>query len=132
MRITKLESFLCNAGLRNYLFLKLHTDEGIVGVSEASLEWQEEATQRVLHEFFEKRYVIGANPFDVESLCRRMVRDQYQGSEQRRSRQAGPRRGRPAADIGALPGARGAQGAQVDPDGLPHQCPGPGCRDVAA
>ena len=40
MRITKLESFLCNAGLRNYLFLKLHTDEGIVGISEASLEWQ--------------------------------------------------------------------------------------------
>lgn len=79
MRITKLESFLCNAGLRNYLFLKLHTDEGIVGISEASLEWQEEATQRVLHEFFEKRYVLGANPFDVESLCHRMVRDQYQG-----------------------------------------------------
>jgi len=79
MRITKLESFLCNAGLRNYLFLKLHTDEGIVGISEASLEWQEEATQRVLHEFFEQRYVIGANPFDVENLCRRMVRDQYQG-----------------------------------------------------
>jgi len=79
MRITKLESFLCNAGLRNYLFLKLHTDEGIVGISEASLEWQEEATQRVLHEFFEQRYIIGANPFDVENLFRRMVRDQYQG-----------------------------------------------------
>lgn len=79
MRITKLESFLCNAGLRNYLFLKLHTDEGIVGVSEASLEWQEEATQRVLHEFFEKRYVIGADPFNVEDLCQRMMRDQYQG-----------------------------------------------------
>jgi galactonate dehydratase len=79
VRITKLESFLCNAGLRNYLFLKLHTDEGIVGVSEASLEWQEEATQRVLHEFFEQRYVIGANPFDVEQLCRTMIRDQYQG-----------------------------------------------------
>ena len=33
MRIVKLESFLCNAGLRNYLFLKFHTDEGIVGIS---------------------------------------------------------------------------------------------------
>jgi galactonate dehydratase len=79
LRITRLESLPCNAGLRNYLFLKLHTDEGIVGISEASLEWQEEATQRVLHEFFEQRYVIGANPFDVEDLCRRMIRDQYQG-----------------------------------------------------
>ena len=79
MRITKLESFLCNAGLRNYLFLKLYTDEGIVGISEASLEWQEEATQKVLHEFFEERYVIGANPFNIENLCQMMIRDQYQG-----------------------------------------------------
>jgi len=79
VRITKCESFLCNAGLRNYLFLKLYTDEGIVGISEASLEWQEEATQRVFHEFFEKRYVIGANPFHIEDLTRRMIRDQYQG-----------------------------------------------------
>ena len=32
MRITRLESFLTNAGLRNYLFLRLTTGTGLTGV----------------------------------------------------------------------------------------------------
>jgi galactonate dehydratase len=79
MKITKIETFLCNAGLRNYLFLRLHTDNGLTGVGEASLEWQEETVRTLIHEFLEERYLIGANPFDIESLLGRMVRDQYQG-----------------------------------------------------
>lgn len=79
MKITKLETFLCNAGLRNYLFLRLHTDDGLTGVGEASLEWQEATVQTLIHEYLEQRYVLGANPFDIESLIERMVRDQYQG-----------------------------------------------------
>jgi len=79
LRIEKLETFLCNAGLRNYLFLRLTADNGLTGVGEASLEWQEATVRTLIHEFLEKRYVIGANPFDVEDLVARMVRDQYQG-----------------------------------------------------
>jgi galactonate dehydratase len=79
MKITKIETFLCNAGLRNYLFLLLHADNGLTGVGEASLEWQEETVRSLIHEFLEERYIIGANPFDIESLIGRMVRDQYQG-----------------------------------------------------
>ena len=45
MKITRLESFLTNAGLRNYLFLRLTTDTGLTGVGEASLEWQEQTVQ---------------------------------------------------------------------------------------
>ena len=79
MKITKIETFLCNAGLRNYLFLRLHTDNGLTGVGEASLEWQEETVRTLIHEFLEERYIIGAHPFDIEDLIGRMVRDQYQG-----------------------------------------------------
>lgn len=79
MKITKVETFLCNAGLRNYLFLRLHTDTGLTGVGEASLEWQEDTVRTLIHEFLEERYLIGAHPFDIESLVGRMVRDQYQG-----------------------------------------------------
>src|SRR5207249_1190427 len=79
MKITKLETFLANAGVRNYLFVRLHTDRGITGVGEASLEWQEETVRTFIHEFLENRFVIGANPFDIENLLTRMVRDQYQG-----------------------------------------------------
>lgn len=79
MRITALETFLTNAGLRNYCFIRLRTDTNLTGVGEASLEWQERATETLIHELFKERYVLGADPFDVESLVMRMIRDQYQG-----------------------------------------------------
>src|SRR5438552_13802539 len=79
MKITRFETFLSNAGLRNYLFLRLHTDTGLTGIGEASLEWQEDTVRTVIHEFLEERYVLGANPFDIEDLVGRMLRDQYQG-----------------------------------------------------
>src|SRR5437868_10639771 len=78
MRITRLESFLANAGLRNYLFVRLHTDTGLTGVGEASLEWQERAVQVLLHEWVEPR-LLGRNPFDIEAIAGGMIRDQYQG-----------------------------------------------------
>jgi galactonate dehydratase len=33
----------------------------------------------LIHELFKDRYVLGADPFDIESLVMRMIRDQYQG-----------------------------------------------------
>src|SRR5262245_10814330 len=78
MRIVKLESFLTNAGLRNYLFVRLTTDSGEDGIGEASLEWQEQTVQTLLHEWVEDR-VLGRDPFDVERLSSELIRDQYQG-----------------------------------------------------
>ena len=78
MKITRFETFLANAGLRNYLFVRLTTDTEISGVGEASLEWQEKTVQTLCHEWVEGR-VIGCDPFDIEPVIGRMVRDQYQG-----------------------------------------------------
>jgi galactonate dehydratase len=78
MKLTGLETFLANAGLRNYLFLRLRTDTGLTGVGEASLEWQERSVQTLVHEWVEPR-LLGRDPFDVESIVGGMVRDQYQG-----------------------------------------------------
>lgn len=78
MKITRLESFLTNCGLRNYLFLRLTTDTGLTGIGEASLEWQEQTVQTVLHEWVEER-IIGIDPFDVEQVIGNLIRDQYQG-----------------------------------------------------
>jgi galactonate dehydratase len=78
MRITKLETFLTHAGLRNYLFLRLTTDTGLTGLGEASLEWQDRAVECLLHDWVEER-LLGADPFDVEAVIGGMVRDQYQG-----------------------------------------------------
>jgi galactonate dehydratase len=78
VKITRLETFLTNAGLRNYLFVRLTTDTGLTGLGEASLEWQEPAVQSLVHEWVEDR-VLGACPFDVEALIGGLIRDQYQG-----------------------------------------------------
>ena len=78
MKITKIETFLTNSGLRNYLFLRLTTDTGLTGIGEASLEWQEKTVETLIHEWVVDR-VLGADPFSIEELAANLIRDQYQG-----------------------------------------------------
>jgi galactonate dehydratase len=78
MKIKRLETFLTNAGLRNYLFVRLTTDAGLTGIGEATLEWQERAVDVLLNEWVASR-IIDRDPFDIESVVGGMVRDQYQG-----------------------------------------------------
>jgi galactonate dehydratase len=78
MKITRFETFLANAGLRNYLFIRLTTDTGLTGIGEASLEWQEKTVQTLAHEWVEGR-VLGRDPFNIEAIIGNMIRDQYQG-----------------------------------------------------
>src|ERR1051325_2977598 len=78
MKITRLETFLTNAGLRNYLFVRLTTDTGLTGLGEASLEWQELTGQTLIPEWVEGR-ILRAGPFDVECVIGGLIRDQYQG-----------------------------------------------------
>ena len=78
MKIAGFETFLANAGLRNYLFIRLSTDSGLTGIGEATLEWQEKTVETLLHEWVLGR-VLGRDPFDIEALIGGMIRDQYQG-----------------------------------------------------
>jgi galactonate dehydratase len=78
MKITRLETLLTHAGLRNYLFVRLTTDTGLTGIGEASLEWQERAVEVLLRDWVEER-ILGVNPFDMETLISNLIRDQYQG-----------------------------------------------------
>jgi len=67
MKVAQLETWMANAGLRNYLFVRLRTDSGLTGVGEASLEWQEKTVETLMHEWVEDR-VIGRDPFDIEAI----------------------------------------------------------------
>jgi galactonate dehydratase len=78
MKIARFETFLANAGLRNYLFVRLHTDTGLSGIGEASLEWQEKTVETLAHEWVGGR-VLERDPFDIEAVIGGMIRDQYQG-----------------------------------------------------
>lgn len=78
MKIVAFETFMANAGLRNYLFIRLRTDNGLTGVGEATLEWQEKTVETICHEWLEAR-VLGCDPFDIEAVIGHLIRDQYQG-----------------------------------------------------
>ena len=78
MKIDAVETLMANAGLRNYLFVRLRTDTGLTGIGEASLEWQERTVETLIHEWVENR-VLGQDPFDVERVVGDLLRDQYQG-----------------------------------------------------
>jgi galactonate dehydratase len=78
VKITNLETFLTHAGLRNYLFVRLRSDDGLTGVGEATLEWQERAVQALLEDWVRNR-ILGQDPFDLEALIGGLIRDQYQG-----------------------------------------------------
>lgn len=73
MRITDVKTFLVDASRkwkgRNWLFVKVYTDEGIEGLGEAS-GWPsvvEKAIQDLKH------VVVGENPFDIERIWQRML-----------------------------------------------------------
>ena len=57
MKITGFETLMANAGLRNYLFIRLRTDTRLTGIGEASLEWQEKTVQTICHEWIEGRWL---------------------------------------------------------------------------
>ena len=66
MKITKIDTFLVNAGSRNWPFVKIHTDEGIHGVGEAYSCGPDTATVEVIHDF--AGWLIGRDPRDIEGL----------------------------------------------------------------
>ena len=67
MKIKSLETFLANAGQRNYLFVRVKTDTGLIGIGEATLEWQEKAVEVLVNEWVASR-IIGKDPFDIEAV----------------------------------------------------------------
>src|SRR5512141_1369432 len=61
MKITKLETFYVKP---RWLFLKIHTDEGIVGLGEPILEGKQQTVAACVHEM--GRYLIGQDPRRIE------------------------------------------------------------------
>lgn len=67
MKITNVEVFLTGAAWRNFIFVKLTTDSGVVGWGECTLGWKESAVRELILDFG-RRYLLGQTPFDIESL----------------------------------------------------------------
>jgi galactonate dehydratase len=70
MKITAVDTFLVFAGWRNWVFVRLQTDQGIEGVGEGTLEGKERAVEGAIHEL--RRYLVGTDPRQIEAHCQAM------------------------------------------------------------
>lgn len=83
MKITKIEPIIVGAptpggGLlsnRNYIFIKVHTDEGITGLGEATLEGYDNTIKGLLKDL--EQLVIGEDPTRIEYLTQVMIRQKF-------------------------------------------------------
>ena len=67
IKVTKVETFLIGAAWRNFVFVKIQTDSGLVGWGEGTLGWKETAVRELVSDFG-RRYVVGQDLFDIESI----------------------------------------------------------------
>lgn len=72
MKITRLETFYVKP---RWLFLKIHTDEGIVGLGEPVVEGRSQTVAAAVHEI--GRYLIGQDPRLIEHHWQRIYRGQF-------------------------------------------------------
>jgi len=76
MKITKLTTHVLGTPWRDLTFVQVHTDEGLVGVGETRMLGHTRALLGYLEEAG-RNHVLGFDPFDIESLVRRMKYGDY-------------------------------------------------------
>lgn len=73
MKITGIDTLVCEAGLRNWVFVKVSTDQpGLIGWGEATLEWKTRAVVGAVADI--APLVVGHDPRDIEQAYQRMTR----------------------------------------------------------
>src|SRR3954454_10563759 len=66
MKITDIKTFLVGAGGRNWVYVKILTDQGLEGIGEAYSAGPDEATVKVIEDF--KSWLVGNDPRNVQYL----------------------------------------------------------------
>ena len=76
MKITAVRSFVVNAKLRNWIFVRVETDvPGLYGLGEATLEFQTRAVAGAIEDL--AQLVVGEDPFNTEHLWQVMFRHPF-------------------------------------------------------
>lgn len=70
MKITEVKMFMVGHSWKNWLFLKLYTDSGIHGVSEATPGYGPKTVQTAIEEL--GQFYLGADPFGLQNLLKKM------------------------------------------------------------
>jgi galactonate dehydratase len=76
MKITGIESLVCHARMRNWVFVKVLTDQpGLVGWGEATLEWHTRGVVGAIEDI--SSLLIGEDPTRIEHLWQMMHRQHF-------------------------------------------------------
>jgi galactonate dehydratase len=75
MKVTKIETFISDVYRTNWVFIKVHTDSGLYGVGEATLEYQELTVEAAVLEL--NRYMVGKDPHNIEAFFHDTLRNAY-------------------------------------------------------
>jgi galactonate dehydratase len=76
MKITKIETLVCHARMRNWIFVKVLTDQpGLHGWGEATLEWHTRGVVGAIEDI--SQLVIGEDPTRIEHLWQMMYRQHF-------------------------------------------------------
>jgi galactonate dehydratase len=71
MKIISLETITVGAGWKNWLFVQVHTDNGLHGIGEGTLNGFIRTTEAAVHEL--EHLVIGQDPRNINALARRLM-----------------------------------------------------------
>ena len=76
MKITAIETLVCHARMRNWIFVKVLTDQpGLHGWGEATLEWHTRAVVGAIEDI--AQLLIGEDPTRIEHLWQMMYRQHF-------------------------------------------------------
>jgi galactonate dehydratase len=76
MKITGLRTIVCNAEMRNWVFVRVDTDQpGLSGWGEASLEWKTRSVVGAVEDF--APMAIGEDPTRIEHLYQKLYRQSF-------------------------------------------------------
>src|SRR5262249_28179436 len=75
MKITEATTYIVGNPWKNWVFLRLETDEGIHGIGEATLNAFARTTATAIEEL--GPMYLGMDPFRIETIVQQMSRDVY-------------------------------------------------------
>ncbi len=75
MKIVAITPMIVNAQMRNWVFVKVETDEGITGWGEASLEWKTRGVAGCVEDL--TPFLLGEDPTRIEHLWQVMYRQPF-------------------------------------------------------
>src|SRR6266478_5384325 len=72
LKVTGLKTFVVNAGSANWVYCKIYTNQGLVGLGEGSVTSKEATVSQAILEH--ERFLVGKDPTDIELLWQGMFR----------------------------------------------------------